>query len=207
MAKPLNNTIKLHRDSGITITVKDGKGDVTRIITIDSTATTTTVKDKKNTSKITQKPDSIVIDCPAGEVKITSKKFTVITTEDTSITADKKVTITSSQDMTLTSKTKMTQKSTQAFSISGSDVDIKGNNKVGITGANTTISGNSKVEIKGGAVDVNSNGGLNMNGASVKMAAKSTLSAEGQSTTLKGQMVKIDSPSVQLVGPQVKIAC
>ncbi len=159
--------VELDKTKGIVLTVENNEGNITQTIVMDGTSITTTVKGQNDTSTITQKGDSIQIDC---------KSFTVnaetITCKSTGATSHE-----SGQDFTIKSSQKLNASATSDAKISAMNTAIESTSESKISGMTVKISGSASAELKGpsltveatGMMDLKSSGIVNLKGSIVNI--------------------------------------
>lgn len=159
--------IELDKKKGVLLTVENGDDQITQTIVMDGTSITTTVKGSEETSTITQKQDSIAMNC---------KTFTL-----------------DAETITCKSTKETLHESGQDFDIiSGKNLNVTAESSAEYKAMNTTIESTSKSEIKGGTLVLSGSGSAELKGASIKLDAKGLMDlATGGAATLKGSIVNI----------------
>jgi len=190
--------IELDKIEGITLTVENKDGQITQTAVMNGESITFTSKGKKETSTITQKPDSLVIKCK--DFTLETETITCKSTKNTLHQSDQKFDIKSTQDMTLTSKAKLTEEATSDASLSGMKVTVSAKDKAEISGLNTAVSAKAKMEMEGVTLALKGKAQAEMEGgASLKVSSKGMLNLESTGvTTLKGSVTNIQGTMVKL---------
>ena len=190
--------IELDKDKGIILTVENKDGKITQTAVMNGESITFTSEGEEETSTITQKPDSVVIQCK--DFTLDAETITCKSTKDTLHQSDGKFDIKSTQDMTLTSKAKLTEDATSDVSVSGMKVSVSAKDKAEISGLNTAVKATAKMEVEGVTLALKGTGQAEMEGgASVKVSSKGMLNLESTGvTTLKGSMTNIQGTMVKL---------
>ena len=159
--------IELDKKKGVLLTVENGDDQITQTIVMDGTSITTTVKGSDETSTITQKQDSIAMNC---------KTFTL-----------------DAETITCKSTKETLHESGQNFDItSGKNIGVAAESSAEYKAMNTTIESTAKTEIKGGTLVLSGSASAELKGASIKLDAKGLLDlvASG-AATLHGSIVNI----------------
>lgn len=159
--------IELDKKKGVLLTVENGDDQITQTIVMDGTSITTTVKGSEETSTITQKQDSIAMNC---------KTFTL-----------------DAETITCKSTKETLHESGQNFDItSGKNLIVTADSSAEYKAMNTTIESTAKTEIKGGTLVLSGSSSAELKGASIKLDAKGLMDlvASG-AATLKGSIVNI----------------
>jgi hypothetical protein len=159
--------IELDKKKGVLLTVENGDDKITQTIVMDGTSITTTVKGSEETSTITQKQDSIAMNC---------KTFTL-----------------DAETITCKSTKETLHESGQNFDIkSGKNIGVAADSAAEYKAMDTTIESTSKTEINGGTLVLSGSGSAELKGASIKLDAKGLMDlATGGAATLKGSIVNI----------------
>ncbi|MDD9969226.1 MAG: hypothetical protein OXR73_23490 [Myxococcales bacterium] len=216
MANTLVCTVELSKTDGITLTVKNESGKITQTVHMDGTKVTTQVKGQKLTSTITQKDESVVTTVKGKETSTITQKEDAITVKVKNFTVDAetvtvkskkdstheakgKFTAKSTKDMTLQSSAKLTVKSTQAMTLSSSNkLTAKATQDFAAQGMNAKVEGKTKATVKGGTQAEVAAAQVAVKG-SAKVDVEGAMTNVGKSmTTIKGQMVKVDSALIKL---------
>ena len=190
--------IELDKNEGIILTVENNDGQITQTAVMNGESITFTSKGEKETSTITQKPDSVVIKCK--DFTLDAETITCKSTKDTLHQSDGKFDIKSTQDMTLTSKAKLTEEATMDASLSGKKITVSAIDKAEISGLNTAVKATAKMEVEGkmlalkGTVQAEMEGG-----ATLKVSSKGILNLESTGVTnVKGPMTNLQGTMVKL---------
>jgi len=159
--------IELDKKKGVLLTVENGDDQITQTIVMDGTSITTTVKGSEETSTITQKQDSIAMNCKT--FTLDAETITCKSTKDTLHESGQNFDITSGKNLIATAKSSAEYKA-----------------------MDTTIESTSKTEIKGGTLVLSGSASAELKGASIKLDAKGLLDlvASG-AATLQGSIVNI----------------
>ena len=159
--------IELDKEKGVLLTVENGDDKITQTIVMDGTSITTTVKGSEETSTITQKQDSIAMNC---------KTFTL-----------------DAETITCKSTKETLHESGQDFDItSGKNLNVSAKSSAEYKAMDTTIESTSKTEIKGGTLVLSGTASAELKGASIKLDAKGLLDlVAGGAATLQGSIANI----------------
>lgn len=156
-------TIELDKtmDQGILVQIKEKDGDLTHSIQLNNTGITSISTDGSNTTKITQKPDSIELDVEDGpsnikmekdKINIHCKKFILEADEGIEIKAKQGITIESKQDTKIDSKQGIELTSALDTKITAKvNLALKATAKADFEGNLTTVKG-SLTNVKGDLV-------------------------------------------------------
>ncbi|MDO9140119.1 MAG: hypothetical protein Q7U38_07330 [Methylobacter sp.] len=188
--------IELCQTKGITLTVINKDGKITQTATFDGTDITLTCKGENDTSTITQKTDSITVDCK--DFIVNAESITCKSTKDTlheatgtfTINSTKKATFKSSVDMDVTAATKLNLEAT--------DFVASASNSAKVTALTSTLNGDNKANVTGLELALTGTTNASLKGAMVKVAADTTMNVEGLTTTVKGQLTNIQGSLVKL---------
>lgn len=197
MADVFTCQIELNKTTGITVTVKKADGSVAQTIQIDGSQIITTVKDSENTSKITQKPDSIAIECKT--FSIDAETITCTSTKDTTHEAKEKLTIKSTKDMTISSAAKLTQSASDAMSLSAKEFKAVADKDAKLQGDTVTIKGSKDTKVEGKPLALKSSGDASLKGSPVTVQSSAALTLKATATaTLQGSAVNVKGSSIKL---------
>jgi len=119
--------VELDKQKGLILTVENKEGKITQTAVLDGESITLTSKGEKETSTITQKPDSITIKCK--DFTLESETITCKSTKDTLHKSEQKFDLQSTKDMTLKSSAKYTADATGDVSVSGKKVAVSAQDK------------------------------------------------------------------------------
>ena len=114
--------VELNEELGLILTVENKEGKITQTAVLDGESITITSKGEKETSTITQKPDSIAIKCK--DFTLESETITCKSSKDTLHQSEQKFDVQSTKDMTLKSSAKYTADATGDVSVSGKKVAV-----------------------------------------------------------------------------------
>jgi len=181
--------VELNKKEGLMLTVENKEGKVTQTALLDGESITITSKGEKETSSITQKPDSIAIKCKRFTLE--SESITCTSTKDTLHKSGQKFDVQSTKDLTLKSSANFTANATQDLSVSGLKVSISADDKAELCATNTTVNGNAKTEVKGAALNLSAASKAEMKGSIVNISATGPMSVKGAMTTVEGQMTSV----------------
>ena len=159
--------LELDKIKGIILTVENGDGNITQTIVMDGTSITTTVKGAQATSTITQKQDSIAIDCKTFTLNAES-----ITCKSTGKTSHE-----SGQDFDVKSSNNLNVSATNAAKYTALNTTLESTAETKVNGATLKFSGTASAELKGpmitldatGILDLKSSGIANLKGSLVKI--------------------------------------
>jgi hypothetical protein len=158
---------ELDKHDGIILTVENGDDGITQTIVMDGTSITTTVEGPVETSTITQKQDSIAINC---------KTFTL-------------------DAETITCKSTMDTKheSVMAFDIqSGTSLDVTATADATYKALNSTIESTVQTGVKGKILDLEGTASAELKGAKIKVESKGLLDLITSGVaTVKGSLIKL----------------
>ena len=119
--------VELDKQKGLILTVENKEGKITQTAVLDGESITITSKGEKETSTITQKPDSIAIKCK--DFTLESETITCKSTKDTLHKSEQKFDLQSTKDMTMQSEAKYTAKAAQDVAISGQKIAVSAKTK------------------------------------------------------------------------------
>lgn len=187
--------VELNKKDGIIITVIDSDNKLSQEIKMDGKQLVTTVKKDSDTSTITQKPDSIAIECKkfsliADEIKCQSKqKMDLISDGKLSLEAKDKIAVKGSQDINMQATNNLELKALAIKANADTEVKVKGT-QVKVEG--------DMLDVKGQKVTVKGDLQTEIGGMMVTVKADTLMSVEGLSTTVKGQITSIEGTLVKL---------
>ncbi|GIW70579.1 MAG: hypothetical protein KatS3mg102_0121 [Planctomycetota bacterium] len=181
--------VELDKNKGITLTVENADGKITQTVQMDGTAIITTVKGDQQTSTITQKQDSIAIQCK--EFTLEAETITCKSSKDTLQQAQGKYTVESSQDLSLDSKAKLLAKAAQDMGLEGLKIELKARTDAIIDALNFSGKSRLKGEIDCTQLKLNGKGQAELAGAQVRVAGQAQTAVEGGLTQVKGGMVQL----------------
>ena len=124
--------VELDKQKGLILTVENKEGKITQTAVLDGESITITSKGEKETSTITQKPESIAIKCK--DFTLESETITCKSTKDTLHKSEQKFDLQSTKDMTMQSEAKYTAKAAQDVAISGQKIAVSAQDKAEISG-------------------------------------------------------------------------
>jgi hypothetical protein len=180
--------VELNKETGVTITVENADDGITQTAVLDGTAITFTCAGS-DTSTITQKCDSVAIECKDFSVMADTVK--VESTKDTEHKSSGKMTVKSTQDMSLDSTGKLDAKAAMDFTAEGLSFTAKGTTDAKIEGLNAELKGTAKAVVKGGMVELSGDAMADVKGPMIKVAASGILDLNGSMTKIGGGMVKL----------------
>ena len=146
--------VELNKTTGITVKVENQEGKITQTIVMDGTSIITTCKGNAQTSTITQKEDSIVIQCK--DFKVEAETIYCKSTKTTKHESLDTMDILSTKDMTLKSSAKLTETATSDVSVSGANITEKADSKVSLSGINIDIKGTAEIKAAGAQIKIRS---------------------------------------------------
>jgi len=177
-------TVELNKESGITVTVKNGDANITQTITMNGTSIVIKVAGQSDTSTITQTADAVAVTC---------KKF--------SVTADEQITMKSSGTAAYESDKTTSVKAGTDLTIDGNTVKATGTQSLAAKGSQSSLSLDSsgaKLSTPSTAT-IQGQGQLSMSGGVVQVSADGMLTAEAQAVlTLKGAIANLQGNLVNL---------
>lgn len=162
--------VELDKQEGIILTVENGDDGITQTIVMDGTSITTTVEGPEEKSTITQKQDSIAINCKT--FTLDAETITCISTKETK------------------------HESGMDFKIdSGKNLNISAASDAEYKAINTTIESTSKTKVKAGEANVltlSSTAGSELIGTMIKLDAKGLMDLIAKGVvTIDGSVVNI----------------
>jgi hypothetical protein len=149
--------VELDKQKGIVLTVENGEGKITQTIVMDGTKITTTVKGSSQTSTITQKEDSIQIDC---------KSFT-LNAETIKCVSTKETTHESGQDFSIKSSAKINASATSDAKFKAMNSTIESTSETKVSGMTLKLSGTATAEMKAPSITVDASGMLDLKSSGV----------------------------------------
>jgi hypothetical protein len=190
--------VELNKTTGVTVTVENADGKITQTYHLDGTAITTTCKGDQDTSTITQKCDSIAIQCKT--FTLDAETITCKSTKDTLHESQSKLTAKSTQDMELNSSAKLIEKATQDATLDGMNVTITATADAKVKGVNVTGEATAQAKLTGSAgMEVSTTGNGKVSASMMKVEGTAMANFEsGGVTTLKGSMLNISGPLVKV---------
>ncbi len=159
--------VELDKEKGIILTVENGDDSITQTVVMDGTSITTTVQGSADTSSITQKQESIAMNC---------KTFTL-----------------DAETITCKSTMETSHESGQDFELqSGANLNVASVQDATYKALNTAIESTVKTEVKGVTLKLEGSASAELVGASVKLDSKGMLDLLSAGiATLKGSVVNI----------------
>jgi hypothetical protein len=149
--------VELDKTKGIVLTVENGQGKITQTIVMDGTSITTTVKGQSDTSKITQKDNSIEIDC---------KNFTL--NADTIHCKSKGATShESGQNFEIKSGQNINATATGDAKYKAMNTAVESTAETKISGMTVKLSGTTSAEVKGASVTVEATGMMDLKSSGI----------------------------------------
>jgi hypothetical protein len=193
--------VELDKNKGLILTVENKEGKITQTAVLNGESITLTSKGEKETSSITQKPDSVEIKCK--DFTLESETITCKSTKDTLHKSEQKFDVQSTKDMTLTSDAKYSAKATGDVSVSGKKVAVSASGKAEFSGGSASISSTGNTEVAAGSTGTLSlTGGLKteMGGKMVEISADGIMTVKGKMTNVEGKMASVKGTAMTKVG-------
>lgn len=159
--------VELDKSKGMILTVENADGKITQTMVLDGTTIVTTIKGSDATSKITQKQDSVEIEC---------KTFTL-----------------NAETITCKSKGKTHHESEQDFEIVGkNNIDVSATNAAKVAAMNTSLESKSETSLKGTTLKLAGTASAEMKGPTVTVEATGMMDVKSSGMiNIKGTMVSI----------------
>ena len=181
-------TVELSKETGISIKVENADTGIIQTLTMDGTTLTLKVAGEENTSTITQKADSIAIQCKDFSIEA-DNTITCTSQKATKHASDDTLTIQSTKDMTLSSSAKLVQSADSDLTLAGANVKATAQSAASVKGMTAEVSGDTSVTLKGAQAK--------LSGSQVTISADAQLGAEssgvatlgGNLTTIKGTLI------------------
>lgn len=188
--------VELNKTTGLILTVENKDDKITQTAVLNGESITIKSEGQNDTSTITQKPDSITINCKTFTLE--SETITCKSTQDTSLTSKNKFDIKSSQDMTLDSDAKLTGKALKDAKLTGKNITIAAKSDAKLTGLNIKVEG-KVTDIKAATLKLSGSVQADLEGGMTKVSSKGMLDVESTGiTTVKGSMLKLEGPLLKV---------
>lgn len=185
-------TIEMDKTNGITVKVEDPQGQITQVMTMDSTSITLKMQNSSHTSTIVQKADSITV--TVQDFTVNADTITLTSTKDSSWTSQQKLTLESTQDMTFTSSAKLTQSATQDAKLSSTaNVNVEATSNLTLKGMQATLQATAgEAKVDGLTLKLNGKTQAEMAAPMATVSAQGKLSLESTGLAdLKGTMTNV----------------
>lgn len=190
-------TITLDKESGAKVVIENADAKITQTLAMDGTAITITVAGNDATSTITQKQDSIAINCKtftldAETITCKSSKATLHESSDT-------FTAKSTKDMKFETQANLTHQATQDAKLSAMKIEQSAQTDYKVSGMNIALAGQVGIKAEAVKLEVTGSAQVAIKGAMVEVKADGILNAEaGGVATVKGAMTNIQGNLVKL---------
>ncbi len=191
--------VELDKTKGLILTVENAEGKITQTVVMNGTSITTTNKGDKDTSTITQTPDTITVKCK--NYKLEAETIVCESTKTTLHKSSDKFDIQSVKDMTLKTDAKLSQTATADAVINCKNLTATASENAKITGKNFTGEASASqgaAKITGKDVAISGKASAKMDGAGVEVSAKGKMDVKGKMTTLDGKMTTIKGTSIKI---------
>lgn len=191
--------VELDKTKGMILTVENAEGKITQTVVMDGKSITTTNKGEKETSTITQTPDTITVKCK--NYKLQAETIVCESTKTTLHKSADKFDIQSAKDMTLKTDAKLTETASADAVINCKNLTATASENAKIAGKNFTGEASASqgaAKLTGKDVSISGKNSAKVDGASVDASAKGTMNVKGKMTTIDGKMTTIKGTSVKI---------
>lgn len=191
--------ILLDKTAGILVEISNADGKITQTLAMDGTSIITKVKGDSATSTITQKADSISIECQNFSVK--AETVTVSSTKASQWKSDDTLALTSQKDLTIKSSAALVQSAQSDASFKALNVKVEAQSALQLKATDASIKGSAQTALQGAQVNISADAQLAAKGPMVKISGDAMLSLESAAVaTLKGSITNVQGTLVKL-GP------
>lgn len=185
MAK-LKCTVELDKTNGVTVTVQNDDDSITQTFHLDGTQIQTIVKGSDNTSTITQKQDSVKVECK--DFTVQAETITCKSTKATLHQSDDTFDIKAAKDLTEHSDAKVVLNATGDATVDGANVKVTATTDCKLNGTNVKAVATAAAELTGANTKVDGSAQCDVHGAKSSLKADSMCEVGGAMTKISGVM-------------------